>query len=112
VRPCFHHIANFMQLVLESVKAKQLHSTLLSEKKALADQLQQINSLIENSKKTANSEELVLFPLLLSPVLIYLIFLNGASTHCFKYLFELSRSNAFYQNLLIVLKTKNTSQPP
>jgi len=73
-----------MQLVSESVKAKQLHSTLLSKKKVLADQLQQINSFIENSKKITNSEEQVLFPLLLSPVLIYLIFLNGAATHCFK----------------------------
>ncbi|CAI8586519.1 unnamed protein product [Vicia faba] len=40
-----------IKLVSESVKAKQLHSALLSEKQALADQLKQINSLIENSKK-------------------------------------------------------------
>ncbi|KEH42364.1 putative aminoacyltransferase, E1 ubiquitin-activating enzyme [Medicago truncatula] len=51
-----------IKLVSESVKAKQLHSTLLSEKQALADQLQQINSLIENSKmKIANSEEQIKF---------------------------------------------------
>jgi len=80
VRPCFYHIANFMQLVSESVKARQLHSVLLSEKQALADQLQKINSLIENSKKKiANSEEQVLFPLLLRPLLIYLILLNCAA---------------------------------
>lgn len=67
-----HHIANFMQLVSESVKAKQLHSALLSEKQALADQLKQINSLIENSKKKiASSVEQVLFPLLPSPTYIF-----------------------------------------
>ncbi|GAU14379.1 hypothetical protein TSUD_249170, partial [Trifolium subterraneum] len=47
-----------IKLVSESVKAKQLHSSLLSEKQALADQLKQINSLIENSKaKIASSEQ-------------------------------------------------------
>jgi hypothetical protein len=103
-----------MQLVSESVKAKHLHSTLLSEKQAFADQLQKINSLIENSKKRiTNSEEQVLFPLLLSPLLICLILLNNcAAARYFKKLFELSRSNAFYQKLLNVLKMKNTSQPP
>ncbi|KAK2431156.1 histone mono-ubiquitination [Trifolium repens] len=46
-----------IKLVSESVKAKQLHSSLLSEKQALADQLRKINSLIENSKaKIASSE--------------------------------------------------------
>ena len=72
MRPCFYHIANFMQLVSESVKAKQLHSTLLSEQQALADQLQQINSLIENSK-IANSEEEVLFSCYLDHYL-YILF--------------------------------------
>jgi E3 ubiquitin-protein ligase BRE1 len=61
-----------MQLVSENVKAKQLHSTLLSEKQALADQLQQINSLIENSK-IANSEEEVLFSCYLDHYL-YILF--------------------------------------
>lgn len=62
-----------MQLVSESVKAKQLHSALLSEKQALADQLKQINSLIENSKKKiASSVEQVMFPLLhSSPTCIF-----------------------------------------
>ncbi|XP_024639849.1 E3 ubiquitin-protein ligase BRE1-like 2 isoform X2 [Medicago truncatula] len=47
-----------IKLVSESMKAKHLHSTLLSEKQAFVDQLQKINSLIENSKKRiANSEE-------------------------------------------------------
>jgi len=58
-----------MQFVSEYVKAKQLHSALLSEKQALADQLQQINSLLENSKKIANSEEPVLFSCYLNPYL-------------------------------------------
>jgi hypothetical protein len=54
------------------VKAKQLHSSLLSEKQALADQLQKINSSIENSKaKIASSEKQVLFRLLPNPLLIY-----------------------------------------
>ncbi|KAJ1389004.1 Zinc finger, RING-type [Sesbania bispinosa] len=47
-----------IKLVSESVKTKQTHSTLLSEKQALAKQLQQINSSIENSKtRIAHSEE-------------------------------------------------------
>jgi len=74
-----------MQLVSESVKAKQLHSTLLSEKQALVDQLQQINYLIENSnKKIANSEEHVLFPLLLSPPTNISYFAKRFPTQCFK----------------------------
>nr|XP_012568573.1 E3 ubiquitin-protein ligase BRE1-like 2 isoform X2 [Cicer arietinum] len=47
-----------IKLVSESVKAKQLHNALLSEKQTLADQLQQLNSLIEKSKtRIASSEE-------------------------------------------------------
>jgi len=104
-----------MQLVSGSVKAKQLHSALLSEKQALADQLQQINSLIENSK-IANSEEQVLFSCYLDHYLYIFYFdnllNNCVAAHFFKQLFELSRSYAFYQKLLNVLKMKNTSQPP
>jgi hypothetical protein len=72
-----------MQLVSESVKTKQLHSVLLSEKQALADQLQQINSLIENSKKKiANSEEQVLNPLLVSPPYLYLFYFDILLNNC------------------------------
>ncbi|XP_057441705.1 E3 ubiquitin-protein ligase BRE1-like 2 isoform X2 [Lotus japonicus] len=39
-----------IKLVSETVKTKQVHSTLLSEKQVLAKQLQQINSKIENAK--------------------------------------------------------------
>ncbi|KAK7276495.1 hypothetical protein RIF29_17635 [Crotalaria pallida] len=47
-----------IKLVSESVKTKQSHSTLLSEKQALAKQLQQINASMENSKtRIAHSEE-------------------------------------------------------
>ncbi|XP_061373602.1 E3 ubiquitin-protein ligase BRE1-like 2 [Gastrolobium bilobum] len=47
-----------IKLVSESVKTKQAHSTLLSEKQALAKQLQQINASIENSKmRITHSEE-------------------------------------------------------
>jgi len=54
-----------MQLVSDSVKAKQVYNTLLSQKQALAKQLQQLNTSIENSKaRIAHSEEQVqLFPL-------------------------------------------------
>ncbi|XP_027333941.1 E3 ubiquitin-protein ligase BRE1-like 2 isoform X2 [Abrus precatorius] len=47
-----------IKLVSESVKTKQAHNTLLSEKQALAKQLQQINASIENSKmRIAHYEE-------------------------------------------------------
>ncbi|KAE9596238.1 hypothetical protein Lal_00048646 [Lupinus albus] len=47
-----------IKLVSESVKTKQAHSTLLSEKQALAKQLQQINASLENSKtRIVHSEE-------------------------------------------------------
>ncbi|KAK7300426.1 hypothetical protein RJT34_11270 [Clitoria ternatea] len=39
-----------IKLVSESVKKKQAHNTLLSEKQALAKQLQQLNASIENTK--------------------------------------------------------------
>lgn len=39
-----------VQLVSESVKTKQVQSFLLSEKQALARQLQQINALVESAK--------------------------------------------------------------
>lgn len=56
-----------MQLVSESVRTRQAHNTLLSEKQALERQLQEINSKIEESKmRIANSEEQVLLPLLLA----------------------------------------------
>ncbi|KAL2317031.1 hypothetical protein Fmac_030907 [Flemingia macrophylla] len=47
-----------IKLVSDSVKTKQTHTTLLSQKQALARQLQQINSSIENSKmRIIHSEE-------------------------------------------------------
>ncbi|RDY10395.1 E3 ubiquitin-protein ligase BRE1-like 2, partial [Mucuna pruriens] len=47
-----------IKLVSDSVKTKQTHNTLLSQKQALAKQLQQINSSIENSKmRITHSEE-------------------------------------------------------
>ncbi|OIW04133.1 hypothetical protein TanjilG_00693 [Lupinus angustifolius] len=47
-----------IKLVSESVKTKQAHSTSLSEKQALAKQLQQINASLENSKtRIVHSEE-------------------------------------------------------
>ncbi|KAK7320550.1 hypothetical protein VNO77_30120 [Canavalia gladiata] len=47
-----------IKLVSESVKTKQAHNTLLSEKQALAKQLQQINASIETSKtRITHSEE-------------------------------------------------------
>ncbi|KAA3470942.1 E3 ubiquitin-protein ligase BRE1-like 2 isoform X3 [Gossypium australe] len=47
-----------MQLVSESVKTKQAHSFLLSEKQALARQLKQVNSSIESVKmRIGQSEE-------------------------------------------------------
>ncbi|CAL0315796.1 unnamed protein product [Lupinus luteus] len=47
-----------IKLVSESVKTKQAHSTLLSEKQALAKQLHQINASLENSKtRVLHSEE-------------------------------------------------------
>uniref|UniRef100_A0A5B7BKN1 E3 ubiquitin protein ligase n=1 Tax=Davidia involucrata TaxID=16924 RepID=A0A5B7BKN1_DAVIN len=47
-----------IKLVSESVKTKQAHSFLLSEKQALAKQLQQFNTLIESLKlRIAHSEE-------------------------------------------------------
>lgn len=47
-----------IKLVSDSVKTKQVHSTLLSQKQALAKQLQQINSSMENSKmRITHSEE-------------------------------------------------------
>lgn len=49
-----------MQLVSDSVKAKQAYNTLLTQKQALAKQLQQLNTSIENSKaRIAHSEEQV-----------------------------------------------------
>lgn len=52
-----------MQLVSESVKTKQAQSVLLSEKQALAKQLQQINASVESLKmKISYSEEQVMFP--------------------------------------------------
>jgi len=49
-----------VQLVSDSVKAKQAYNTLLSQKQALAKQLQQLNASIENSKaRIAHSEEQV-----------------------------------------------------
>lgn len=52
-----------MQLVSESVKTKQSQSVLLSEKQALAKQLQQINASVESFKmKISYSEEQVTFP--------------------------------------------------
>ncbi|KAB1227895.1 E3 ubiquitin-protein ligase BRE1-like 2 [Morella rubra] len=47
-----------MQLVSESVKTKQAQSVLLSEKQALAKQLQQINASVESLKmRISHSEE-------------------------------------------------------
>ncbi|KAK7372587.1 hypothetical protein VNO80_05972 [Phaseolus coccineus] len=47
-----------IKLVSDSVKAKQVYNTLLSQKQALAKQLQQLNTSIENSKaRIAHSEE-------------------------------------------------------
>ncbi|KAL1307880.1 hypothetical protein HN51_049776 [Arachis hypogaea] len=47
-----------IKLVSESVKTKQVHSSLVAEKQALAKQLQQINSLIDASKmRIAHVEE-------------------------------------------------------
>ncbi len=52
-----------MQLVSESVKTKQAQSALLSEKQALAKQLQQINTSVESLKmRISRSEVLVRFP--------------------------------------------------
>jgi E3 ubiquitin-protein ligase BRE1 len=54
---------SLMQLVSESVKTKQVQSVLLSEKQALAKQLQQINASVESFKmKISYSEEQVTFP--------------------------------------------------
>lgn len=51
-----------LQLVSESVKIKQAQSFLLSEKQALANQLQQVNSTLESLKlRIADSEEQVRF---------------------------------------------------
>lgn len=78
-----------MQLVSESVKTRQVHSTLLSEKQALARQVQQINASIENSKmRIAHSEEQVQLPLMPGPLLIYFLFYfdiplnNVAAAYC------------------------------
>lgn len=50
------------QLVSESVKIKQAQSFLLSEKQALANQLQLVNSTLESLKlRIADSEEQVRF---------------------------------------------------
>ncbi|KAG4953209.1 hypothetical protein JHK87_038803 [Glycine soja] len=47
-----------IKLVSDSVKTKQAHNTLMSQKQALAKQLQQINTSIENSKtRITHSEE-------------------------------------------------------
>lgn len=59
-----------MQLVSDSVKTKQAHNTLMSQKQALAKQLQQINTSIENSKtRITHSEEQVKLALLSDPSL-------------------------------------------
>lgn len=51
-----------LQLVSESVKTKQMQSFLLSEKQALAKQLQQVNIALESLKlRIAQSEEQVSF---------------------------------------------------
>lgn len=51
-----------LQLVSESVKTKQMQSFLLSEKQALAKQLQQVNNALESLKmRIAQSEEQVRF---------------------------------------------------
>lgn len=53
---------SLMQLVSESVKTKQAHSYLLSEKQSLAKQLQQINTSVESLRmKISYSEEQVTF---------------------------------------------------
>lgn len=53
-------LQSYMQLVSESVKTKQAHSTLLSEKQALGKQLQQINASIEALKtRITHSEDQV-----------------------------------------------------
>jgi len=53
-----------MQLVSDSVKAKQAYNTILTQKQALAKQLQQLNTSIESSKaRIAHSEEQVQLPL-------------------------------------------------
>lgn len=50
------------QLVSDSVKMKQTHSSLLSEKQTISKQLQQVNSSLEFLKtKVTNGEEQVLF---------------------------------------------------
>jgi len=59
-----------MQLVSDSVKTKQAHNTLMSQKQALAKQLQQINTSIEHSKtRITHSEEQVKLALLSDPSL-------------------------------------------
>lgn len=113
-----------MQLVSDSVKTKQAHNTLMSQKQALAKQLQQINTSIEHSKtRITHSEEQVKPALLSDPslpwplyFLIYFDFtLNkyaAAAAYCCKQKFESCRRKLFYPMPLNVIKKKNTLQSP